>query len=186
METDKGYEIARIPGLGRNNVEHKKSFRLLPFSIFLAIPFCIVLLLYSPRSESADTDQLIIITPVIVIMCTFGYLMFEQVITLMGSPIILFSNGIENRSGHIERIKGRPDFFPKTSITNIEFLEASSKDKKGNDLNYTRMIVRTVDGKNHILPGRKTDGMKEFREALERQGVNVILTHADMQRLTSL
>jgi len=80
---------------------------------------------------------MMILIPVMIIMCSFGYFTIEQVNTLLSSPIILFSNGIENRSGHIERIQGRPDFFPKTSISNVEFLDASSIDKKGNTLNFT-------------------------------------------------
>lgn len=136
-EQDKGYEIARIPGFGRNHTNHDHSSKKYPLLIFLAIPLCIVLMWYSPRSESPDLNQMMILIPVMIIMCSFGYFTIEQVNTLLSSPIILFSNGIENRSGHIERIQGRPDFFPKTSISNVEFLDASSIDKKGNTLNFT-------------------------------------------------
>lgn len=178
MEIDKGYEIARFIGEYGDNKLKDRVYALFPFLVIIIMIVPLILILIT--SQNVDQEKVatlfVLSSPIILFFGGFSYFIFEMRITPQRSPITLYSNGIEHRIGHIDRMRHRPDFIPKSTIRDVEIVENIYVNTNGREFSFTTVIIRTNDDHTRCIPPRRTDKMAGFGEAVQRIGVKLILS----------
>lgn len=173
-EQDKGYVIATFPGIGGASKNKNALFACLPYLIFIIMPLYLITAYYSPKFENDQNLVLYAMLPAMLIMSVFFFFMMDWVATRLRMPITVYSNGIENKCGYVERMKHRPCFIPRSLIKGIEIEDSVHTPEKGRTFYRTVVKVNMTDGRTISLPGRDTERMKGFKESMARLNIDLI------------
>ncbi|MBN1110242.1 MAG: hypothetical protein JXA45_05725, partial [Methanomassiliicoccales archaeon] len=119
--TDDPYQgniIERFQGKWEENRNLDTFFRIYPFLGFLPLVSFIAVMYLLPNEH---TDFLVpLVSPFLFIAGLGAYLVVQNILEKQRSPIIVHSNGIYLKGGHLDRLRRRTDFIPRSSIKNVE------------------------------------------------------------------